>query len=280
MRRIDSIPKMQTYSRNARAKGKSIGFVPTMGYLHAGHLSLIKAAKEKADIVVVSIFVNPIQFGPNEDLANYPRDVEADLKLCRKGGADAVFVPGEEEVYPKGFSTYVTEESVGAGLCGISRPAHFRGVLTVLAKLFHIVQPTIAVFGQKDAQQVAVIRKMVADLFFPVEIHEAPTVREKDGLAKSSRNRYLTESQREDATVVRRALMAAKEMVDSGTRNIDRIVAETTHIISSKRRVRIIYVSIVNRITFEPVREIEPGESILAAAVWVDEVRLIDNIIL
>jgi pantoate--beta-alanine ligase len=251
-----------------------------MGYLHTGHLSLIKAAKEKADIVVVSIFVNPIQFGPNEDLANYPRDVEADLKLCRKAGADAVFIPGEEEVYPKGFSTYVTEERVGAGLCGISRPAHFRGVLTVLAKLFHIVQPTIAVFGQKDAQQVAVIRKMVSDLFFPVEIHEAPTVREKDGLAKSSRNRYLTESQREDATVVRKALMAAKEMVDSGTRNIDRVVAETTHIISSKRRVRIIYVSIVDRITFDPVREIEPGESLLAAAVWVDEVRLIDNIIL
>ncbi|MBL4576689.1 MAG: pantoate--beta-alanine ligase [Opitutaceae bacterium] len=280
MRRIDTISKMQTYSRNTQGKGKSIGFVPTMGYLHKGHLSLIKKAKEEADVVVVSIFLNPKQFGPNEDLANYPKDLEKDLKLCRSAGADIVFVPSEEEIYPAGFSTEISENRLSEGLCGISRPVHFKGVLTILAKLFHIVLPTVTVFGQKDAQQVAVVRKMVTDLSFPVEIIEAPTVREKDGLAMSSRNRYLSKTQREDACIIQEALKAAKKMVDSGTLSIDRVVAETTHIISSKRRMRIIYISMVDRVTLEPVKVIEPGKCLLAAAVWVDEIRLIDNIIL
>lgn len=280
MRRIDTISKMQTYSRNTQGKGKSIGFVPTMGYLHKGHLSLIKKAKEEADVVVVSIFLNPKQFGPNEDLANYPKDLEKDLKLCRSAGADIVFVPSEEEIYPAGFSTEISENRLSEGLCGISRPVHFKGVLTILAKLFHIVLPTVTVFGQKDAQQVAVVRKMVTDLSFPVEIIEAPTVREKDGLAMSSRNRYLSKTQREDACIIQEALTAAKKMVDSGTLSIDRVVAETTHIISSKRRMRIIYINMVDRVTLEPVKVIEPGKCLLAAAVWVDEIRLIDNIIL
>jgi len=280
MQVIASIFDMQSTAENLRSKDRLIGLVPTMGALHDGHLSLIRVAKERADTVIVSIFVNPTQFGPSEDYANYHRDLPRDLELCEKAGADIVFAPTAAEIYPKGYSTFVTEESISKPLCGISRPTHFRGVTTIVAKLFNIVRPDVAVFGQKDAQQVAVIKKMVNDLHFCVDIVTAPTVREPDGLAMSSRNRNLTATQREEALAISQALHKAKEMVDSGMRNTDRLIAEATHHMGTRRRVRVIYASIVDRCTMEPVREVLPGKAMLAIAAWVDEVRLIDNILL
>ena len=280
MQVISSVFDMQSTAVSLRSKEQLIGLVPTMGALHEGHLSLIRLAKERADSVVVSIFVNPTQFGPNEDYANYPRDLPHDLELCEKAGADYVFAPTLEEVYPRGYSTYVEEGLISKPLCGQSRPTHFRGVTTIVAKLFNIVRPDLAVFGQKDAQQVAVIKKMVNDLHFCIDIVTAPTVRDADGLAISSRNRYLTASQRQDALVISQALMKAKGMVDSGVRNVDRLVAEATHLLATRRRVRVIYASVVDRCTMEAVREVLPGKAMMAIAAWVDEVRLIDNILL
>jgi pantoate--beta-alanine ligase len=280
MQVIASIFDMQSTAENLRSKDRLIGLVPTMGALHEGHLSLIRLAKERADTVIVSIFVNPTQFGPSEDFGNYPRDLPRDIELCEKAGADLVFTPAAEEIYPKGYSTYVTEELISKPLCGISRPIHFRGVTTIVAKLFNIVRPDLAVFGQKDAQQVAVIKKMVNDLHFCVDIVAAPTVREPDGLAMSSRNRFLTASQRIEALAISQALYKAKEMVDGGVRNSDRLIAEATHHMGEHRRVRVIYTSIVDPNTMETVREVFPGKAMMAIAVWVDEVRLIDNILL
>jgi pantoate--beta-alanine ligase len=280
MQTIESVHEMQSTAISLRSKGRLIGFVPTMGYLHQGHLSLIETAKAQADTVVVSIFVNPTQFGPNEDFSKYPRDLTRDLQLCEEAGADIVFIPSTDELYPKGYSTYITEENYSKGLCGISQPNHFRGVLTVVAKLFNIVHPDLAVFGQKDAQQAAVIKKMVADLHFCVNVVVAPTLREPDGLAMSSRNKYLTASQREEALAISQALRTAKGLVESGVRNVDRVIAEATHVLASRRRVRMIYVSAVDPDTMEPAREIEPGRTVLAIAAWVDEIRLIDNMTL
>jgi len=278
MQIIESISEMRTHLAAIRSSSKTVALVPTMGYLHQGHLSLIEAAKPKTGHVVVSIFVNPTQFAPNEDLAAYPRDRERDLSLCRDAGVDAVFIPSAEEMYPPGYSTYLVEETVSKGMCGVSRPHHFRGVTTVVGKLFNIVRPDVAVFGQKDAQQAAVILKMNHDFHFGVEIVIAPTVREEDGLAMSSRNKYLSPNQRGEALVISQALRKAKEMVDNGVRNTDRLVAEVTHLLATKRRVRIIYVCTVDRDTMEPVREVVPGRTLLAVAVWLDEVRLIDNV--
>jgi pantoate--beta-alanine ligase len=280
MQVITSVFDMQSTAVDLRSKDRLIGLVPTMGALHEGHLSLIRLAKERADRVVVSIFVNPAQFGPNEDYAKYPRDLPRDLALCEKAGADIVFTPSVEEMYPKGYSSYITEELISKPLCGLSRPNHFRGVTTIVAKLFNIVRPDLAVFGQKDAQQVAVIKKMVNDLHFCIDIVTAPIVREPDGLAMSSRNQHLTASQREEARVISQALMRAKAMVDGGVRNVDRLVAEATHLMATKRRVRVIYASVVDRCTMEAVREVLPGKGMMAIAAWVDEVRLIDNILL
>ncbi len=280
MQVITSVFDMQSTAVNLRSKDRLIGLVPTMGALHDGHLSLIGLAKERADTVVVSIFVNPTQFAPSEDLASYPRDLPRDLELCETAGADVVFTPTVDEIYPKGYSTYVSEELISKPLCGISRPTHFRGVTTIVAKLFNIVRPDLAVFGQKDAQQVAVIKKMVNDLHFCVDLVTAPTVREPDGLAMSSRNRYLTPSQREDARIIFQALSRAKTMVEGGVRNVDRLVAEATFLMATRRRVRVIYASVVDRCTMEAVREVLPGKAMLAIAAWVDEVRLIDNILL
>jgi pantoate--beta-alanine ligase len=271
---------MQSTAEDLRSKDRLIGLVPTMGALHEGHLSLIRLAKERADTVIVSIFVNPAQFGANEDFASYHRDLPRDVELCEKAGADLVFAPTAEEIYPKGYSTYVTEESISKTLCGISRPSHFRGVTTIVAKLFNIIRPDLAVFGQKDAQQVAVIKKMVNDLHFCVDIVVAPTVREPDGLAMSSRNRNLTATQRTEALAIFQALHKAKEMVDGGVYNADRLIAEATHHMGERRRVRVIYTSIVDRGTMEAVREVLPGKAMMAIAAWVDEVRLIDNILL
>jgi pantoate--beta-alanine ligase len=280
MQVITSIFDMQSLAMNLESKGRLIGLVPTMGALHAGHVSLIEAARKQCDTVVVSIFVNPTQFGPNEDFNRYPRTFETDLQACEKAGADVVFAPTTEELYPKGYSTFVAEEFISKPLCGQSRPGHFRGVTTIVAKLFNIVRPDVAFFGQKDAQQVAVIKKMVNDLHFCVDIVVVPTMREPDGLAMSSRNRHLSTIQRQDALAISEALFNARKMVEAGTRSTDRVIAEATHLLGSRRRVRIIYAAIVDRCTMEPVREILPGKCLLAIAAWVDEVRLIDNILL
>ena len=280
MQTIQSVNEMQSHAIGLRSRGELIALVPTMGCLHEGHLSLIDIAKERADKVAVSIFVNPAQFEPNEDLENYPRTLEEDLEKCGERGVDIVFNPTTEEIYPEGYSTYVKEERISSGLCGISRPHHFRGVATVCLKLFNIVRPDIAVFGQKDAQQCAVVRKMVADFNIPTEIVVGETKRGEDGLAISSRNRYLTKTQYEEALKVPEALMKGKSMVQNkGIRSVDRIVAEIIHHLLSSRRIRVIYVQIVDRLTMEPAgRDIVPGKHIACVAVWIDQVRLIDNI--
>lgn len=280
MQIIHSINEMQSTSISNRSKGRLIALVPTMGALHAGHVSLIEKAREKADLTIVSLFVNPTQFGPSEDFQQYPRDFEKDRAICEENGVDILFAPKQEEVYPPDFSVFVEESSVSKDLCGISRPHHFRGVTTVCNILFNIVRPDIAVFGQKDAQQCAVVRRMVRNLYLPVEIEVSPTVREDDGLALSSRNQYLTTQQREDAALIYKALETGKELSDNGVQSVDRIIAEVTHILSSSRRLRIIYASIVHVDTMKPVRDIEKGECLIAVACWVDQVRLIDNIIL
>lgn len=280
MQKLTSVSEMQRVSEEFRSKGQVIGLVPTMGALHEGHLSLIRQMAESVDVVVVSIFVNPTQFGPSEDFAKYPRELERDLQLCEEAGADLVFAPSVEEIYPKGYSTYVTEEFVAKPLEGLTRPTHFRGVTTVVAKLFNIVRPHQAIFGQKDAQQVAVLMKMVDDLHLGVKIVVAPTLREPEGLAMSSRNRYLGNNQRLEALAIYQALKYAMDMVAKGERRPDRLIAEATHILSQKRRVRVIYIAVVDRRTMEPMREVEPGRSLMCIAAWVDETRLIDNVIL
>lgn len=278
MQTIQSVNEMQSHAIGLRSSGRLIGLVPTMGCLHEGHLSLIDIAKEKADKVIVSIFVNPTQFGPSEDYDKYPRALEDDIEKCRERGADIVFNPTLEGMYPQGYSTYVTEERITSGLCGVSRPHHFRGVTTVCLKLFNITRPDFAIFGQKDAQQCAVIKKMVADLNIPAEIVIGKTYRDADGMATSSRNAYLSNTQREEALSISKSLQIAKGMIDSGTRSVDRVVAEVTHHLSISRRIRVIYVQIVDRETMEPAREIIPGKQFLCVAAWADQTRLIDNL--
>lgn len=280
MERIESVSQMQAAAAKLRHAQKRIVLVPTQGALHDGHRSLIEGARKLGDAVVVSVFVNPVQYGANEDPTNYPRHPEGDVKMCEELGVTALFSPSQDEIYPPGYSTFVTEEKLSEGLCGISRPAYFRGVATVLTKLCNIVGPEVIVFGQKNAQQAAVARKLVHDLNFHVQIEVLPTVREPGGLPWGSRNRRLSPVQREDAKVIHEALMAAQHLVESGVRNVDRVVAEATHTLSQSRRVRIIYASVVEPTTMEPERQIVPGRSLLAIAVWVDEVRLIDNITL
>ncbi|HEY1793492.1 MAG TPA: pantoate--beta-alanine ligase [Opitutaceae bacterium] len=279
---------METHStvermRAAAAKlrgGKGLSLVPTMGALHAGHEALIQAAAGAGRPTVVSIFVNPLSFGSNENFAGYPRSLDADLEACRRLGVQAVFAPSTEEVYPKGFSTYVVEESVSRHLCGISRPAHFRGVVTLVTKLLNIIGPSHLYVGQRDAQHVAVLRKVTADLNLDVAIEVVQTVREADGLVAAVRNRDLTPALRQEALSLSAALRKAKEMVDSGVRSSDRLVAEVTHIIGRHNRARIIYASIVDPATMESTREIVPGRTMLCIAAWVDEVRLTDNAVL
>lgn len=280
MQKIESVPEMRSLAAQWKAAGKTIALVPTMGALHAGHAALIAVAKTRAEIVVVSVFVNPLAFGPNEMFPSYPRSPDADLKLCEELKVDAVFLPSAEEIFPRGYSSYVTEEAVSKPLCGVSRPTHFRGVTTLMAKLCNIVRPDVAVLGQKDAQQVAVVRKLIADLNFGVEVAVVPTVRETDGLAVSVRNRDLTANQRTDALTISAALRRAQEMVGSGVRSPDRVIAEVTHLLGQRLRVRVIYASMVDSTTMEAVREITPGKTLLAIAVWIDEVRLIDSVVL
>jgi pantoate--beta-alanine ligase len=280
MKKIESIPEMIAAAAEWRAAGKKIGLVSTMGALHAGQEALIRAARPKCGIVVVSIFVNPLQFGPNELVAKYPRTLEEDLKLCEAAGADAVFVPAEDQMLPRGFSTHVTEEILGRPLDGQLRAVYFRGFTTIAAKLFAIIRPHCAFYGQKTAQRAAVVRKMAEDLNLGVEILLVPTAREPDGLAAGVRNRDLTASQRQEALALHKALDKARDMVAAGVRSPDRLIAEATHILGQHRRVRVIYVSVADVRTMEPVREVVPGQTMLAIAVWVDEVRLIDNAVL
>jgi pantoate--beta-alanine ligase len=280
MQKIETIVAMRKAADALRQSGKRIAFVPTLGALHAGHVSLIRLAWTKADSVVVSAFVNPLQFGPSEDLVRYPRTPAADAALCSQENVELLFTPTAEEMFPRGFSTSLQEDTVSRPLCGISRPALFRGVLTCWLKLFNIVRPDIVLMGEKDAQQVAVVRKAVTDLLVPVEIVTGPTVRDADGLAFSARNNYLTPNQREEALAVHGALRKAKEMVEAGVKSPDRLVAEVTHLISAKRRLRVIYISVVDRLTMEQLREVVPGQCLLAISFWVDEIRLTDNMFL
>lgn len=280
MQKIESVQAMQARAAEFKRAGKRVALVPTSGALHAGHAALIGTAQKSAEIVIVSLFVNPFAFGPSEHLAKYPRSPDADLTLCEDLRVDVVFQPAPEEFFPRGFSTYVVEEVVSKPLCGVSRPSHFRGVTTATAKLLNIVRPEVLVFGQRDAQQVAVVRKMIADLCLGAEIVVSPTVRENDGLAIAVRNKDLSAGQRQEALAIYASLKRAQEMVEQGVRSADRIIAEVTHLLGERRRVRVIYVSMVDPNTMETLREVVPGRTLLAIAAWVDEVRLIDNAIL
>jgi len=278
-----SIPCLATVSEiraalaEARAGGDSIGLVPTMGALHEGHLSLIRAARAENDVVVVSIFVNPTQFGPNEDLKRYPRDLEGDGLLCAEAGADLIFCPSAGEMYPEPYSTWVEVEGLTGGLCGRSRPGHFRGVCTVVSKLFNICDPERAYFGEKDAQQLAVVTRMVRNLDFPVEIVPCPTVREADGLAMSSRNARLSPQERAQAPVLYRALSAAYDRVRAGERDapaLDRLIRS---ILAGAPLGEVDYVEIVRADDLTPVATLS-GENLMAVAVRFGETRLIDNV--
>jgi len=280
MEKVVSVQDMRDLAARLRGRRGGLSLVPTMGALHAGHEAVIGAALAAGGPVVVSVFVNPLAFGLNENLAGFPRRLDADLEVCARLGVAAVFAPAAGEVYPRGFSTYVAEEHVSKPLCGVSRPTHFRGYATLTAKLLNIVGPDRLYLGQKDPQHVAVARKMVADLNFPVEIVVVPTVREPDGLAAAVRNTDLTAGQRQDALALSKALGRVKAMVDSGMLSSDRLIAEATHILGQHRRVRVIYVSVVDPDTMEPVREVVPGRTLICVAAWLDEVRLTDNAVL
>ena len=297
MRIVSSIAAMQRLARQWQHAGTRIGFVPTMGYLHAGHLSLVKRARQlvgQRGVVVASIYVNPTQFGPKEDLSRYPRDLKRDLKLCRAKGVDVVFVPSDAEMYPggtgsrrcesadeprfdkRGYSTYVVEEKLSRSMEGASRPTHFRGVTTVVAKLFNIVLPDVAVFGQKDFQQAAIIKRMVVDLNFPVRIIVAPTVRERDGLALSSRNKYLDAAQRSQATILKRAIQRAQATVKLKAVSASQLKTDLKKFIATAPLARLDYVEFFDPETLEPVSQVKRGTH-MALAVFFGKTRLIDN---
>lgn len=274
-----TIGETRAACRSARADGKQLGLVPTMGALHEGHLSLVRAARAQCDLVAVSIFVNPTQFGPNEDLARYPRRFESDCQLLEKEGVEILFAPSVEEMYPKGGVTWVTVEGLSEKLDGRSRPGHFRGVTTVVAKLLHVVEPDVAFFGQKDAAQVAVIRRMVRDLNFPVEIAVCPIVREPDGLAMSSRNAYLNPEERQRALVLQRSLRRVEKEFAAGERGAAKLAAAAKQVISDEPQVRLDYFEIVDPATLDPVERIS-GRTLVAVAAYVGTTRLIDNVVL
>ncbi len=271
-----SIREVRAQVKEWRRQGLTVGLVPTMGYLHEGHKSLIDRAVAENDRVVVSDFVNPIQFGVNEDLATYPRDIEADKRLCGEAGAHLIFHPEAEEMYAPDFSTYVEMQKVSEGLCGRTRPTHFRGVCTVVCKLFHIVMPDRAYFGQKDAQQLAVIRRMVRDLDMDIQIVGCPIIREADGLAKSSRNTYLNKEEREAALVLSRAVFHGESMMKNGERDAEAVLAAMRELIESESLARIDYVEMVDSDSIQPLTRAE-GSVLVAMAVYIGNTRLIDN---
>lgn len=275
MKIVSTVEEVRAQVKEWKKEGYTIGFVPTMGYLHEGHASLMDAAGEN-DKVVVSIFVNPIQFGPNEDLESYPRDLEHDAKVCEEHGVDLIFHPTPEEMYGEHFYTYVDMDVLTKELCGLSRPVHFRGVCTVVNKLFNIVTPDHAYFGEKDAQQLAIIKRMVKDLNMPLEIHGCPIIREEDGLAKSSRNTYLSEQERKAALVLSRSIFLGKEMVEKGERDAKKVVAAMTAEIEKEPLAKIDYVKVVDLETMQQVETIE-HDILTAIAVYIGKTRLIDN---
>ena len=274
---ITSLEDMQKTALALRRAGKRIGLVPTMGFLHEGHLALVKLARRQADVVILSIFVNPTQFGPNEDFSRYPRNFERDAALCATAGVDINLNPAPEAMYPPRYSVHVEENVLAKGLCGASRPGHFRGVLTVVAKLFNLTLPDVAVFGQKDAQQARLIQQMTRDLNFPVAIVLAPIIREADGLAISSRNMYLSPTERREALGLSRALKHARRLYRKGERDAQRIIAAIKTIIEPVPSARIDYIEIVNSDLLQPVKAInEP--ILIALAVRIGKTRLIDNL--
>lgn len=278
MKLIRTIDEMRAFRSATRKSSKCIGLVPTMGALHEGHLSLVRAAREKSDVVAVSIFVNPTQFGPNEDFAKYPRNLERDSEMLDRAHVDVIFVPSVEDMYPAGAITWVTVEEMGDRLCGKSRPGHFRGVTTIVAKLFNIVEPDVAFFGQKDAAQVAIIGRMVKDLNMPVAIEVCPIIRELDGLALSSRNAYLNPEEHKAALVLHRALQLAQKLFESGERNSAKLVAAGKQEFDSEPSGRLDYFEIVDLDSLEPITTIS-NRALIAVAGFIGNTRLIDNII-
>ena len=279
MQIFDTVSGLRTFLAAHRAAGRQIGLVPTMGYLHAGHLSLVHAARHACDVVVLSIFVNPKQFGPQEDFATYPRDMEGDLRQAREAGVDVVFTPSVEEMYPPVFLTAVVVHELTSPLCGASRPGHFNGVTTVVAKLLNIVGPDRAYFGQKDYQQVTVLRQMVTDLCMPLEVITCPTVREPDGLAMSSRNAYLNPAERQAALVLSRALRLAEARLAQGERQGARLTATLRNCIAKEPLARIDYVTVCDPQTLREVEQLS-GTVLVALAVYIGKTRLIDNAVL
>jgi pantoate--beta-alanine ligase len=275
---LTSAAQVTAVSKEAHRAGKRVGFVPTMGALHEGHLSLVRTARAQSEIVIASVFVNPRQFGPNEDFSRYPRQPERDSAMLAAEKTDYLFLPSTEEMYPPGASTWVAAEGITDKLDGRSRPGHFRGVTTVVAKLFNIVQPDLAFFGQKDAAQVAIISQMVRDLNFDVRIVVCPIVREADGLAMSSRNVYLTPEQRRQATVLYRSLMRVQSLVDQGESSAARLHVAGTQVIAEEPAVRLDYFEIVDRNTLDPVTDVSRG-ALVAVAAYLGSTRLIDNIV-
>ena len=278
MKLIKSISSVKKQIKKAKKNGQRVGFVPTMGYLHDGHLSLVREAVKECDIVIASIFVNPSQFGAGEDYSRYPRDLKRDLRLAQQAKVDIVFTPSVKSMYSNGCQAYVSVEKLSKVLCGISRPAHFKGVTTVVAKLFNIVEPDTAYFGQKDAQQAIIINKMINDLNMNVRLKMLPIIREKDGLAMSSRNIYLNKTDRKNAAVLYKSLKEAKRSIKSGIRNSKKIIRVMQKMISSTPGARIDYISIVDTEGLKPAKEIK-GRLLIALAVYFGKTRLIDNII-
>jgi pantoate--beta-alanine ligase len=279
MKLTETIESVRTLVKAAKSEGKKVGFVPTMGALHVGHVSLMEAAAKECDFVVVSIFVNPTQFGPGEDFQKYPRPIEKDIDICKKAGVDVVFNPTPDVMYGPESLTWVTVDELTEPLCGRLRPGHFRGVTTVCAKLFNIVLPDVAYFGQKDAQQAVVIKRMAADLNMPLEVVVCPTVREKDGLAVSSRNKYLSEQERKEAAKIYKSLEKCREMVEAGITDSNEIIAQMRSILEQIKGGKIEYVSIVDAETLENVDKIT-GRVLAAVAVKLGPARLIDNILM
>lgn len=279
MKVIKTVKEVREIVKDWKKHGFSIGFVPTMGYLHEGHESLIQKAVQENDRVIVSVFVNPIQFAPGEDFGSYPRDIDRDYVLCKSAGANIIFYPDKKEMYANNFSTYVDLTGPSNGLCAKSRPDHFRGVCTVVSKLFLITTPDRAYFGQKDAQQLAVIKRMVQDLNFDIEVIGCPIIRELDGLAKSSRNTYLNEEERSAATILNKAITNAKELILSGETNSIKIIEVIKKFIEQEPLAKIDYVELVSYPEIEPVVNIH-GSILTAIAVYIGKTRLIDNFIL
>ncbi len=278
MKIVSTVEQVREEVKKWRQQGLTVGLVPTMGYLHEGHKSLIDKAVAQNDKVVVSVFVNPIQFGPTEDLATYPRDLERDAALCEDAGAALIFHPEKEDMYFDDFCTYIDMDGLTKGLCGKTRPIHFRGVCTVVGKLFNIVHPDRAYFGQKDAQQLAVVRRMVRDLNFDLEIVGCPIIREEDGLAKSSRNTYLSEEERKAAVILHKGLVKGEEMVSAGEKDVKKVLNTITEIIESEPLAKIDYVEAVDFDNIETIDTIE-GSVLVAVAVYIGKTRLIDNFI-